>query len=90
MKIELRFYYFILQKQGGKVYEEKRIIKTQNRCGFSHEKLGIMDFRAELDGKIKCNIEIQLQPHKYENERILYYWAYMYKRQVKRSEKYAK
>lgn len=52
------------------------------------EKLGIMDLRAELEGGVQCNIEIQLQPHQYENERILYYWADTYKRQIKRGEDY--
>jgi len=56
----------------------------------AEEKLGIMDLRAELDGGVQCNIEIQLQPHQYENERILYYWADTYKRQIKRSEWYGK
>ena len=54
----------------------------------AEEKLGIMDLRAELDGGVQCNIEIQLKQHKYENERILYYWADTYKRQAKRSEWY--
>ena len=52
------------------------------------EKLGIMDLRAELAGGEQCNIEIQLQPHKYENERILYYWADTYSRQLKVGDKY--
>ena len=64
--------------------DKNRYVNTEE----ADEKLGIMDLREELEGKIKCNIEIQLQPHKYENERILYYWADTYKRQVKRSEEY--
>ena len=52
------------------------------------EKLGIMDMRAELEGGMQCNIEVQLQPHQYENERILLYWADAYKRQIKRGDKY--
>ena len=53
----------------------------------AEEKLGIMDLRAELEGGVQCNIEIQLQPHQYENERILYYWADTYKRQLKNKNK---
>ena len=37
---------------------------------------------------MQCNIEIQLQPHQYENERILYYWADTYRRQLKRGNSY--
>ena len=37
---------------------------------------------------MQCNIEIQLQPHQYENERILYYWADTYRRQLKRGDEY--
>lgn len=54
----------------------------------AEEKLGVMDLRAELEGGTQCNIEIQLQPHQYENERILYYWADTYKRQIKRGDEY--
>ena len=64
--------------------DKNRYVDTKE----ADEKLGIMDLRAELGGKVQCNIEIQLQPHKYENERILLYWADTYKRQIKRSELY--
>ena len=47
-----------------------------------------MDLRAELEGGTQCNIEVQLQPHDYENERILYYWADTYKRQLERGTRY--
>ena len=64
--------------------DKNRYVETKK----AEEKLGIMDLRAELEGKVQCNIEIQLQPYKYGNERILYYWADTYKRQIKRSEEY--
>ena len=56
----------------------------------ANEKLGIMDLRAELEGGKQCNIEIQLRPHKGENERILYYWADAYRRQIRVGEYYKK
>jgi len=75
------------------VIEEKIKVVTTDKNRYvdtkqTKEKLGIMDLRAELEGGIKCNIEIQLQPHQFENERILYYWADTYKRQIKRGEEY--
>ena len=53
------------------------------------EKLGIMDLRTELEGGIKCNIEIQLAEEQYEKERMLYYWAETYTRQLLRGEEYS-
>ena len=35
---------------------------------------------------MQCNVEIQLQPQQYENERILYYWSDNYIRQLKRGD----
>lgn len=52
------------------------------------QKLGVMDLRTELEGGIKCNIEIQLARQKFEKERILYYWADAYTRQLSRGEEY--
>lgn len=64
--------------------DKNRYVDTKQ----AKEKLGILDLRAELEGGMQCNIEIQLQPNQYENERILYYWADTYKRQIKRGEEY--
>ena len=65
--------------------DKNRYVNTKQ----ADEKLGIMDLRAELEGGVQCNIEIQLQPKQYNNERILYYWADTYARQLKRGEEYA-
>ncbi len=46
------------------------------------EKLGIMDLRAELNGKKQCNIEIQLNYYSDMEKRMLYYWSDNYKRQL--------
>lgn len=54
----------------------------------AEQKLGIMDLRTELQDGTKCNIEIQLDEHKYEMERFLYYWADAYTRQLLRGENY--
>lgn len=52
------------------------------------DKLGIMDLRAELEDGTQCNIEIQIEYCENENERILYYWADAFKRQIRRGEVY--
>ena len=77
------------------VLKEKVEVKTTDKNRYvetkdANEKLGIMDLRAELEGGTQCNIEVQLQPHDYENERILYYWADTYKRQLERGTRYEK
>ena len=75
------------------VLEEKVKVLTTDKNRYvdtkeAKQKLGIMDLRAELEGGIQCNIEIQLQSQKYETERILLYWADTYKRQIKRGDDY--
>jgi len=56
----------------------------------ANEKLGVMDYRAELVDDSNCIIEIQLLEKKAEIERFLYYWANTYARQLQRSEEYDK
>ena len=75
------------------VLEEKVKVLTTDKNRYvdtkeAKQKLGIMDLRAELEGGVQCNIEIQLQSQKYETERILLYWADTYKRQIKRGDDY--
>ena len=43
------------------------------RREFKDDKLGVLDILAELDGKEKCNIEMQLIAQSNIIERILYY-----------------
>lgn len=54
----------------------------------AEQKLGVMDLRTELEDGTKCNIEIQLDMRKHENERFLYYWADAYSRQLRKGEEY--
>lgn len=55
----------------------------------AEEKLGIMDLRVELEDKTKCNIEVQLNRHEFENERFLYYLANAYSSQLNRGNNYS-
>ena len=54
------------------------------------DKLGVLDVVTELDGKEKCNIELQLIDKNNIIERMLYYWSKMYTRQIKAGEDYDK
>ena len=54
------------------------------------DKLGVLDVVTELDGKEKCNIEMQLIDKNNIIERMLYYWSKMYTRQIKAGDDYNK
>ncbi len=54
------------------------------------DKLGVLDVVTELDGKEKCNIEMQLIDKNNIIERMLYYWSKMYTRQIKAGDNYNK
>ncbi len=54
------------------------------------DKLGVLDIITELDGKEKCNIEMQLIDKNNVIERMLYYWSKMYTRQIKAGDDYNK
>ena len=54
------------------------------------DKLGVLDIVTELDGKEKCNIEMQLIDKNNIIERMLYYWSKMYTRQIKAGGDYKK
>ena len=52
------------------------------------QKFGIMDLRTELEGGVKCNIEVQVEEVDFETERFLYYWADAYSRQLEKGTDY--
>ena len=54
------------------------------------DKLGVLDIVTELDGKEKCNIEMQLIDKNNIIERMLYDWSKMYTRQIKAGDDYNK
>ena len=54
------------------------------------DKLGVLDIITELDGKGKCNIEMQLIDKNNIIERMLYYWSKIYTKQIKAGEDYNK
>ena len=77
------------------ILKEEVKIKTTDKNRYvdieeANDKLGVMDLRAELEDGAYCIIEIQLKQHKNEAERILYYWAAAYSRQIKRGDRFGK
>ena len=54
----------------------------------SDEKLGVMDLRVRFEDGMYCNIEIQLEQCKFENERFLYYLSNTYSKQLERGTEY--
>lgn len=55
---------------------------------YPSEKLGILDLKTELEGGIKCNIEIQLAKQHNIIKRFLFYWSKLYAEQLKQGENY--
>lgn len=53
------------------------------------DKFGIMDLRAELDNNEECNIEIQLASYPGMMDRLMFYWADNFKRQLKAGMQYS-
>lgn len=84
-RITKNFLETILNKKIEKIDLSKNPILRRE---FKDDKLGVLDILAELDGKEKCNIEMQLVNSKSIIERILYYWSRLYSRQIKIGQDY--
>ena len=54
------------------------------------DKLGVLDVIAEINNKETCNIEMQVGKKDSIIQRILFYWAKVYSRNIQKSEKYNK
>lgn len=82
----------LLEAMLGSILETKvKIIANLDRhldIVKADEKLGVMDLRVQFEDGTYCNVEIQLKPYKYENERFLYYLSDTYSRQLERGDKY--
>ena len=84
-RITKSFLETILNKKIEKIDLSKNPILRRE---FKDDKLGVLDILVELDGKEKCNIEMQVMNSKNLIERILYYWSRIYARQIKTGEDY--
>ena len=85
-RITKSFLETILNKKIEKIDLSKNPILRRE---FKDDKLGVLDILAELDGKEKCNIEMQVVNSKSVIERILYYWSRLYSRQIKIGQDYS-
>ena len=52
-------------------------------------KTGRLDIRAKFNDGEDCDIELQVEPFKYMNKRILEYWAEMYTQKVSSGNRYS-
>ena len=86
-KITKDFLEKILKRKIEKISLDKNPILRRE---LKDDKLGVLDIVTELDGKEKCNIEMQLIDKNNIIERMLYYWSKMYTRQIKAGEDYDK
>ena len=77
----------ILKRKIEKIWLDKNPILRRE---LKDDKLGVLDIITELDGKEKCNIEMQLIDKNNIIERMLYYWSKMYTRQIKAGDDYNK
>ena len=84
-KITKGFLEKILNQKINKINLDKNPILRKE---FKDEKLGVLDILAELDGKEKCNIELQIVDKKNIIERVLFYWSRLYSKQIKAGEDY--
>lgn len=50
------------------------------------DKLGVLDVLAKIDGEEYCNIEMQVAIQENILERVLYYWARIYVRNMKKGK----
>ncbi len=75
----------ILKRKIDKIDLDKNPILRKE---FKDEKLGVLDILAELDGKEKCNIEMQIVDKKNIIERVLFYWSRLYSKQIQSGDDY--
>ena len=61
----------------------KRMIKNNPDL-----KIGRLDIRVKFNDGEECNIELQVKPYKYMENRMLQYWATMYGNKVQKGKKY--
>ena len=52
------------------------------------DKVGILDVKAILDGKIPCDIEIQVVPFDNIIKRLVFYWSKLYLKTINSGESY--
>lgn len=67
---------------------ETTLMQTHLRKQHAEDKLGILDIRVRLDNKLQMNVEMQVAPFEYWQERSLFYLGKMYTDQIQEGEDY--
>lgn len=53
-----------------------------------NDKFGVLDIKAIIDGKIQCDIEMQIIDRKDIENRLLFYWSKLYSKSISIGENY--
>ena len=84
-KITKRFLEAILDRKIEEVNLSENIVLRRET---ESDKLGVLDVLAKIDGEEYCNIEMQMAIQENILERVLYYWARIYVRNMKKGNDY--
>lgn len=79
----------VLNDSGFPLIRQADIKKPFSIKEFKSDRESVIDIRAEDENGKNFNIEVQAQVETYFTYRSLYYWARLYSRQMKESEKYS-
>ena len=86
-RITKEFIETILGREVGEIdLSKNQILKRE----LKEEKLGILDVLVEIDGKEKCNLEMQVANQADILDRILFYWAKLFTKGFRAGENYGK
>ena len=85
-KITKSFLEAILGKEIKEVDLEGNIVLRRENL---EDKMGILDVLAKINDEEYCNIEMQMVERDKLLERILYYWAKVYTRNIKKGKDYS-
>ena len=84
-RITKKFLEAILNQKIESVDLSQNIVMRRENIG---EKMGVLDVLVKFDNKEFCNVEMQLIEKDKLFERILYYWARIYSKQIKSGDNY--
>ncbi len=65
-------------------------VSTHTNRDYLKSKLGILDLRVKLENNIQCNVEVQLIDYGNMIDRMLFYWAKQFSKNLNKSQDYSK
>lgn len=75
----------ILQEKVEDIDLSKNIVLRRK---YEHDKMGVLDVFAKINGTENCNIELQVSKQSELIERLLFYWARVYVREIHEGNQY--